>query len=128
MPHRPPHGCVVPGCPALALRGSRCPDHARALRAEIDSTRGSPSRRGYDAAWRRIRDAFLARHPLCVACQREGRNTAATDVDHILPLRRGGTHDPRNLQPLCRPHHSSKTAREDGRWDRTLRFGARRPA
>jgi 5-methylcytosine-specific restriction protein A len=118
MPHRPPHSCVVPGCPELVRRGARCTDHARALQAEADSLRPSASRRGYDAAWRRIRLDHLRRHPLCIDCQREGRTVAATDVDHRVPLRRGGTNDPANLQSLCHRHHSSKTALEDGRFGR----------
>lgn len=85
----------------------------------MDSLRPSAARRGYDAAWRRIRLAHLKRHPLCADCERAGIAVPATDVDHILPLRRGGTHAPSNLQSLCHFHHSSKTAREDGR------FGAR---
>jgi 5-methylcytosine-specific restriction protein A len=119
MPHRPPHGCATPGCAALVRRGARCPAHDRALRAEMDSTRGSPSRRGYDAAWRRIRLEHLRHHPLCVQCQAEGQTVPATDVDHKVPLRRGGTNANGNLQSLCRPHHSRKTALEDGRFGPT---------
>lgn len=86
----------------------------------MDSLRPSAARRGYDSVWRRIRLEFLRRHPLCAECGRAGRTVPATDVDHRVPLRRGGTNDPANLQALCHEHHSRKTAREDGR------FGARR--
>ena len=48
-----------------------------------------------------------------------GRVTPAQKVDHIVPLERGGTHDKANLQALCKPCHSSKTAREDDRWRQT---------
>lgn len=121
MSHRPPHGCATPGCPALVRGGARCPEHDRALRAEIDSTRPSPSRRGYDVTWRAIRDAFLRRHPLCeMECAARSLTTPASQVDHKLPLARGGTHDSRNLQAACASCHSRKTAREDGR------FGLRR--
>ena len=116
MPQRPAHGCITPGCPALVRDGARCPDHARALAREIDSTRASASRRGYGAIWRVARLVHLRRHPLCVACEAEGRTTPATDVDHVLSRRRGGTDDPSNLQSLCHSHHSSKTALEDGRF------------
>lgn len=119
MPRRPPRACAAPSCPALVDVGARCPDHARALRSEVDSLRPSAARRGYDATWRRIRLAHLKRQPLCVECDRAGVAVPATDVDHVLPLRRGGTHAASNLQSLCHFHHSSKTAREDGR------FGAR---
>jgi 5-methylcytosine-specific restriction protein A len=89
------------------------------LRAEVDSLRPSAARRGYDARWRAIRLAHLKRHPLCVECEALGLGVPATDVDHVVPLRRGGTHAASNLQSLCHIHHSRKTAREDGR------FGAR---
>ena len=38
--------------------------------------------------------------------------TAAAEVDHIIPLARGGTNDLANLQPLCKSCHSRKTMRE----------------
>ncbi len=34
-------------------------------------------------AWQKARAAYLARHPLCVFCERDGRVTAAAVVDHI---------------------------------------------
>jgi len=37
---------------------------------------------------------------------------AADEVDHIVPLSRGGGDERSNLQPLCRPCHAAKTARE----------------
>lgn len=121
MPHRPPHSCTVPGCPALVRKGGRCPDHARALQVEIDSRRPSPSRRGYGGAWRAIRLEHLRRHPLCeMDCAARGQTVAASEVDHRVPLARGGTHDTSNLQSACTPCHSRKTVREDGR------FGPRR--
>ena len=62
----------------------------------------------YGSGWNRIRRWVLANTPLC-PCGRP-----ATDVDHITPLRNGGTHDVRNLQALCHSCHSRKTARENG--------------
>jgi 5-methylcytosine-specific restriction protein A len=58
-------------------------------------------------------DRFIATHPLCVECLKEGRTEAAVVVDHIVPHRG----DPKllrdwsNLQSLCRRHHNEKTAR-----------------
>lgn len=44
---------------------------------------------------------------------------AATHVDHVVPLERGGARfDEGNLQPLCAPCHSRKTARQDGGFGR----------
>lgn len=116
MAERPPHGCAVAGCPELVRRGARCPDHFRALQAEMESLRPSASRRGYGSAWRRARLDHLRRNPLCVDCTAEGRTTAATDVDHVVALRRGGANSPSNYASRCHHHHSSKTAREDGRF------------
>lgn len=68
--------------------------------------------RGRAGAARRA--AFLRARPLCVECARAGRAEPATDVDHIVPLHRGGADDWRNLQPLCADHHRVKTAQERG--------------
>ena len=62
--------------------------------------------------WRRLRARVLSDCPLCVHCQREGRVTAATEVDHRVPLSQGGTDDPSNLVSICAACHAAKTARE----------------
>lgn len=97
-----------------------CIEHGRLLDSEYDSERGSSAARGYGARWRRLRLLFLARNPLCV--DPFGIHTAihqvvaATDVDHIQPIERGGSHAWGNLQALCHSCHSRKTAVTDGRW------------
>lgn len=63
-------------------------------------------------AWQRIRTAVLSREPLCRGCSVKGRVTVAVEVDHIMPLAKGGTNDHENLQPLCVECHEAKTARE----------------
>lgn len=79
-----------------------------------DIGRLSAYRRGYDKRWAKIRKLVLAECPLCQDCKDDGLVVAATDVDHIVPLARGGTHDRSNLRPLCHACHSSKTAKHDG--------------
>lgn len=66
--------------------------------------------RDYGAAWQAARDAHLLANPRCNSCR-----GVATDVDHVVPLRDGGTSGPANLQSLCRGCHRRKTMREDGR-------------
>lgn len=91
----------------------------------VEDTRGSSSARGYGAKWRKVRDAFMIwiaikqawPYACCVVCLAEGKRVRATDADHIKPRRLGGTDAFDNLQPLCHPHHSSKTAKEVG-WTR----------
>lgn len=96
--------CLTPGCPNLVRRG-RCPAHQR-------EHRGTTAGIGYGAAWRRLRLLVLTEEPLCRECRKQGRTTAATEVDHITPKRLGGTDARDNLAALCESHHSQKTARE----------------
>jgi len=57
------------------------------------------------------RDHFKAR-PLCAECERQGRVTLATVLDHIAPLWAGGHESAANRQGLCVPCHDAKTAIE----------------
>jgi 5-methylcytosine-specific restriction protein A len=69
----------------------------------------------YGSAWKAARKAFLAEHPLCAMCEREGRFTAAAIVDHIEP-HRGDLElfwRASNWQPLCKPHHDREKQREE---------------
>ena len=108
---RPGRVCMRPGCPGVVRAGvcSRCGPLRRARMVEHDERRGTAAQRGYDATWRRLRASFLARNPLCAACERNGRVVVATDVDHIVPKRRGGSDHDENLQALCHSCHSRKT-------------------
>ena len=70
--------------------------------------RPSARSRGYNTAWDRARAGFLASHPWCSACPREGKRSRAAHVDHIRP-HRGDQRlfwDRTNWQPLCQQHHN----------------------
>lgn len=60
-------------------------------RAEADrameARRGTAAERGYDSRWRKGRDGFLAKHPLCAyhALFDPGRIAFASLVDHLYP-------------------------------------------
>ena len=82
---------------------SRCPK----CMSQRNVERGSSTQRGYDSTWQRVRNAYIARHPLCQWT--DPCPLPAVDVDHITPMRAGGTHKHTNLQSLCRPHHARKT-------------------
>lgn len=70
-----------------------------------------------DASARRLRGrALQARrerwqrlHPMCAECQRAGRTRLWTELDHVVPLHKGGRDDDSNLQGLCTPCHAAKT-------------------
>ncbi|MCA1572722.1 MAG: hypothetical protein LC798_20990, partial [Chloroflexi bacterium] len=51
--------CPEPGCPALVPGKGRCPAHGK------PDLRPSTTQQGYGAAWRRVRDPFIAAHPTC---------------------------------------------------------------
>ncbi|MFG1452780.1 HNH endonuclease signature motif containing protein [Xanthobacter sp. V2C-8] len=84
---------------------------------QVDQRRGSARKRGYDSRWDKARKSYLSSHPLCVMCEREGRVTAATVVDHIKPHRGDQVlfWDAGNWQPLCKPHHDGAKQREEAR-------------
>ncbi len=75
--------------------------------------RQSRHERGYGRAWAKARTIALTRDlHLCQPCQRAGRTTPATEVDHITPKAKGGTDDLANLQSICSKCHAAKSARE----------------
>ena len=109
MPYKPRRPCRYPGCPGFCEQGQVfCKDH---IMWSGDRQRGGADARGYDARGRKARSLFLKAHPLCAECQKEGRLTPATVVDHIIP-HRGDQKlfwDEANWQPLCEQHHNRKT-------------------
>ena len=69
--------------------------------------------RGYGWRWQQLRQRILARDMhLCQPCQRDGRVTPATQVDHIKAKASGGTDDQENLQAICASCHDAKSAVE----------------
>ena len=73
--------------------------------------------RGYGYKWQKARDRYLREHPLCCYCERIGRVTPATIVDHILPHEGDESlmWDESNWQPLCKHCHDSTKKAEEAR-------------
>ncbi len=116
MPKRPRRPCSYSGCPNLT-DGRYCEEHAKQEARRYEKFDRDPAtRRRYGRAWKRIRDRYIAAHPLCEQCQKEGRITPAQEIHHILPLSHGGTHSEDNLMALCTPCHSAITAKDGDRW------------
>ena len=69
--------------------------------------------------WQRLRAAYIAEHPLCEECLKQGKTTAAVDVHHVRSFmstndefeRAALAFDYSNLRALCRECHT----REHGR-------------
>ena len=95
----------------------KMPSHSQLERQRIGRPRDPPryGQARYHGVWVRIRIMHLRREPLCRVCAAAGKITPADTVDHIVPLREGGTNEESNLQSLCKPCHSSKTNAERNR-------------
>jgi len=115
MPTAPCKPCPEPLCPRLLTAG-RCNEHDLKRRYYA----AHPRVRITYPGWRKLRRLILERDPVCR--DPSGCTRPATDVDHVVARRAGGTDDPPNLRGLCHRHHSSKTARVDGRWGRRSDF------
>lgn len=116
MPKRAPRPCRQPGCPKYAGNSAYCAAHAAKRGAEHEARRGSSAARGYGGKWQRERAAYLAANPICTEHWKLGRVVLANVVDHIVP-HKGDQKlfwSRSNWQPLCKPCHDAKTAREDG--------------
>jgi 5-methylcytosine-specific restriction enzyme A len=118
MPMRALHPCNEPGCAELIRDGRYCSTHNTAHIHLYEHERGTSAQRGYGARWQRLRRMFLAAHPICEDPDQvhPAQVVPATDVDHIVSLRDGGSNREENLQALCHACHSHKTAKENGRW------------
>ncbi|OKH95421.1 hypothetical protein AB852_00735 [Streptomyces uncialis] len=98
--------CLVAGCTARTLRDGRCGDHQ--LRRGWD--RKSSRALGRPGDWNSRRARVLARDRF--ACQRCSSHKEL-EVDHIVPVARGGSWELDNLWVLCRSCHRRKTYYED---------------
>ena len=60
---------------------------------------------------------------MCRICLANGRTTAATVPDHIVPLAKGGTDDDSNVRCLCALCHDAVTRQEFGLRAAKVRIG-----
>jgi 5-methylcytosine-specific restriction protein A len=112
---------TAPRPPDVSLRHPKAPRVARvsnlrprlcAEPAQLPVVAPQQTERVRGRALQDIRRRHFRRYPLCVACRREGRVTAATQVDHERPLWDGGEDAESNRQGLCDDCHAAKTAVE----------------
>ena len=116
MPIQAARPCRHAGCGQLSRDGSGfCQAHQadKKINRFADPHRPSASQRGYGAEWRKTRARVMKRDAgLCQGCLKDGILKLATQVDHIVSKRQGGSDDEANLQALCDGCHRFKTARE----------------
>lgn len=74
-------------------RGNKAPEHSRYA----------------NSRWTKAAKAFVKGKK----CEIPACLSMATDCDHIIPIRYGGSQwDRRNYQALCKTHHAKKSGRE----------------
>ncbi len=106
MPYKFKHGCPYPGCNKLTDK-RYCEEHMKLLTKQYNEyTRLDEVKKKYNYKWKKIRDAYVAEHPLCEMCLKEGKYTPVEEVHHILPVSRGGTNDTSNLMSVCKSCHN----------------------
>jgi 5-methylcytosine-specific restriction enzyme A len=113
MATRALHFCGHVGCRTLTA-DSYCAEHAP-LHEVREDHRDSASARGYDSLWHKVRNRYIASHPLCERCGERGLTVVASVVHHKVPLDQGGARfDQTNLMALCRDCHEQIHGRQRG--------------
>lgn len=112
MPNKLKTVCRYPGC-SKSTRNTWCEEHARESSRPRNVQRPTAHARGYDHAWRRIRNRYIKANPFCEVCDRERNKIVMRnlEVDHVIPIeqRPDLRLDWNNLQTLCRKCHARKT-------------------
>lgn len=108
MPKAAPRPCSYQACRTLVSDGSgRCSKHPRAAWVKVNPVKRITGRR-----LQAMRAKLFSSAPLCAECERQGRVTAATQRDHVIPLFEGGLDDESNEQGLCNDCHDVKSQAE----------------
>lgn len=93
--------CSVETGTGRCLKTKPCPNHSR---RPWSATSARNRKKPYD--WKKRRDAVVRRDGFrCVICGSYG----PLEVDHIIPVAKGGSWEPTNLQTLCSDCHRRKT-------------------
>jgi 5-methylcytosine-specific restriction protein A len=101
--------CFWPNCNVVVEDGTYCNKHKSKVNKEHISRVGSVQQRGYTWQWKKLAKLYITKHRYCELCMQENKRTKAVEVDHIIPLSVGGLSVWKNLQSLCRSHHTKKT-------------------
>ncbi|MBO9519789.1 MAG: HNH endonuclease [Porphyrobacter sp.] len=77
--------------------------------------------RGYGKAHVKMREHLLSTVILCEECTRNGRVTAGSHADHVIPKAKGGTDERSNYQLLCASCHAAKSIHDQDKNPRIRR-------
>lgn len=102
---KPARVCNKQGCVEIVIGDTYCAEHKQ--KAWANSTRASQKPKG----WQQLRLRILKRdNHTCVYC-----GAPATEVDHVTPVSRGGSHSPSNLVAACTPCNQRKNIEQRNR-------------
>lgn len=73
-----------------------------------------PTERIRGRTLQRIRKRVMQGQPLCRMCEEKGFVVPGVEMDHIVPLFKGGGNEDANLQMLCVECHRKKSADDLG--------------
>lgn len=73
-----------------------------------------PTERVRGRILQRVRQRIMQGQPLCKICEGAGLVTPGQEMDHIVPLFKGGSNEDDNLQMLCVECHRKKSADDLG--------------
>ena len=114
MPSAALKSCAYPGCQVLVAKGM-CDAHTAQVNKDPARvrTRDAAVRRLYDRTWKKMRSVYLAGHPWCADCLREGKYVPAIDVHHVQRhMGDRATFNSSPLEALCHSCHSRRTMSE----------------
>ena len=84
MPWKPKKPCAYPGCKELTVN-RYCEQHQKLMDKYYDTYQRSPVvKKRYGRAWKRIRDRYIGKHPLCEMClknHKRGRGQKVGPID-----------------------------------------------
>ena len=107
--------CSMLGCSSVRSRyNTLCIEHGGRNSYNHTEKRKDFNGKYNTKQWRKLRQAQLSKHPLCLSCLSQGRVVEAEHIDHVFPWYSYGSEAfQRNLfQSLCQPCHSIKTGLE----------------
>ena len=115
MPPAPKRACSTQGCPNVTTNRGPCDDCTKQRHRDYQKIRDDGNEFYRSPRWRRIRRQCLQRDPCCVECLAEGRVRPSTIADHIKSRRQFPdlAYELSNLRGICKPHHDSRTARDN---------------
>jgi 5-methylcytosine-specific restriction protein A len=115
--HLRAHGHVGPVSEPHLTRNRKSAARARLRwrnrQGPLTNVTATPRLRGRAAVEQRKR-RMKRTHGLCELCESKGRVRAADVVDHIVPLKKGGTDEDENTRNLCDECHRLVTAEQFG--------------